>query len=178
MVNHLVMKFGKLIDIVMSIVFRNCLSNYLLANLHVWPCKGSDPLFSFLAARMVDMSLRGTIAQIFFREHANWMFFKRRKRCLTSLSPQFIVKLNYFKLLSSPKLWILSGLCTRKLTWSMFFVFLSREEATRQWRKRESEWERERLAREKLMKAVSDAIVLHAERRVKPLDSLPPNDQG
>ena len=58
----------------------------------------------------------------------------------------------------------------------MFFVFLSREEATRQWRKRESEWERERLAREKLMKAVSDAIVLHAEGRVKPLDSLPPND--
>ena len=59
----------------------------------------------------------------------------------------------------------------------MFFVFLSREEATRQWRKRESEWERERLAREKLMKAVSDAIVLHAERmKVKPLDSLPPND--
>ena len=60
----------------------------------------------------------------------------------------------------------------------MFFVFLSREEATFQWRKRESEWERERLAREKLMKAVSDAIVLHAKRRVKPLDSLSPNDQG
>ena len=58
-------------------------------------------------------------------------------------------------------------LCNRKRTWSIFFVFLPREEATRQWRKRESEWEKERLAREKLMKAVSDAIVLHAERRVK-----------
>ena len=129
---------------------------------------------------MVDMLLRGTIAQIFFREHAIRMLFFFKYGKDSYIPPPILVKLlpttefwhifdasTSFKLLSSPNLLILSGLCTRKRTWCIIFVFLSREEATHQWSKRESEWERVRLAREKLMKAVSDVIVLHAERRVK-----------
>ena len=105
-VNHLVMKFGKLIDIVMSIVFRNyfTLSNYLLANLHVWPCKGSDPLFSFLAARMVDMSLRGTIAQIFFREHANWMFFYKKETMSCMSFPPIYCQIKLLQIIIIPQI--------------------------------------------------------------------------
>ena len=139
-------------------------------------------MLSFLAARMVDMLSRGTIAKIFFRENENRMvFFLNTRKILTSILVKLLSTTEFwhifdastsFKLLSSSNLLILSGLCTRKRTWSIIFVFLSREEATRQWSKRESEWKRVRLAREKLMKAVSDVIVLHAERRVKTIGFL------
>lgn len=40
-------------------------------------------------------------------------------------------------------------------TW---LAFLCREEAARLWQKREAEWEKERLARERLMKEVLDFV--------------------
>ena len=110
-----------------------------------------------------------------------WFFFLNTRKILTSILVKLLSTTEFwhifdastsFKLLSSSNLLILSGLCTRKRTWSIIFVFLSREEATRQWSKRESEWKRVRLAREKLMKAVSDVIVLYAERRVKTIGFL------
>ena len=89
------------------------------------PAKTLTPQFPFLAARLVDLFLKGSWSKCkrFIQEHANWMLFIVWKTSTNHLhlpypiccqSPQFWHIFNasiYFKLLSlSPNLWIFSRL--------------------------------------------------------------------
>jgi len=54
--------------------------------------------------------------------------------------------------------WILTAvedLQVYSITDALYYVVICRDEAARVWQQRESEWERERLAREQLMQEVS-----------------------